>query len=70
VGKEDADAAVEAGGRGNVREAIKAITKLGPTLPNVASGRLTSPTSEKKTVWVVLFVTQKATTVTVKTIRE
>jgi hypothetical protein len=70
VNKEDADAAESAAIRGNVRDAIKAVKKPGPMLPNASSGKLLSPRSDKKTIWFLLFVTQKPTSVSVNTNRD
>jgi hypothetical protein len=68
VSKEDADAAVDAvSAKGNIDAALKAVKKQIAMKPNAASGTLSCPKTEDATVWAILFTTNKATTITVKT---
>ena len=68
VSKEDADAALEAvGSNGSIDMGLKAVKKQIAIQSNRDSGTLTSPRTENKTQYSVLFTTKKATTVTVRT---
>ncbi len=68
VSKEDADAAMDAvSAKGDVDAALKAVKKQIAMKPNVISGTMSCPKTEDKMVWAILFTTNKATTVTVKT---
>jgi hypothetical protein len=68
VSKEDADAAVDAASaKGDIDAGLKAVKKTISMKPNAASGIIPCPKTEDRTVWAILFTTNKATTVTVKT---
>jgi hypothetical protein len=68
VSKEDADAAMEVVEKnGDLDAAMKAIKKQIAMKNNVESAIMSCPKTESKSEWALLFTTNKATSVTVKT---